>query len=274
MNPSSDPENWLADLKRIVTEVAPRVQEIADVTRWTKTTLARLPADAANLSSTGYDTAISRFGVVLEAALPSLPRYDLNALTDARSLATAASTEVFQHTFVVEKIGTPSAIKFATASRAEYHALQASQNRPNRVKALLIKIYGDSTDVCRKFEVAKRAHQNAQVGVGERSSAAMEMRTLVDVLQAELFKKARQRNAEQNLTWTQLADRLVSPETRAEAHKTMVDQGSNRARLIDSLSAVGKQRKGSGSESSLEDLWAEVLDHLYIVLGLVFPEYE
>ena len=70
------------------------------------------------------------------------------------------------------------------------------------------------------------------------------------------------------MTWEKMSLRLATGEEGGVAHKELERQRSKRSTLYTRLSDIGKDREG-GSVTNLDDIWVEVLDHLYVVLGLI-----
>lgn len=110
-----------------------------------------------------------------------------------------------------------------------------------------------------RFESAVRAYQQSRVGVGQPSGAALEMRTLLDAVQGELFERARKASGEK-MVWSTMSERLASS---ALGPDVLGSQEAVRAALCADLSTVAKQR----GVRSIENLWAQSLDHLFVVLG-------
>jgi hypothetical protein len=95
------------------------------------------------------------------------------------------------------------------------------------------------------------------------------MRTLLDGIKGDLFEKARNM-AKENMTWERMAGRLSKGKSGGPEEKELVDQESERERLIECLSKVAKDREG-GSRTDIDTLWTQILDHIYVVLTLANP---
>ena len=113
--------------------------------------------------------------------------------------------------------------------------------------------------VVSKFDLARRAYQQHELGTGEVTSAALEMRTVLDAVKGELFKRAR-KTSKENMTWEEMSARLAS---NMDSRETLLKQGKIRSTLYEDLSQVAKQR----GVRSIDSLWTQTLDHLFVVLA-------
>jgi hypothetical protein len=104
-------------------------------------------------------------------------------------------------------------------------------------------------------------------GVGERTAAALEIRTLLDEMQGFLFEKAHTQ-AKETITWNEMAKRLAKGVYAGHQYQGLITQGARHSALIDTLSRIAKDREGK-LLNSVEDIWTQTLDHIFIVLGLI-----
>lgn len=112
----------------------------------------------------------------------------------------------------------------------------------------------------------RKVYMAVRAQTGERTAAAMEIRTLLDGVKGELWERAKKWPKE-NMTWDIMADRLAVNDLTGHS-KELMTQGKIRSSLIHRLSDIGKDREG-GSATNLDYIWTEVLDHLYAILGLI-----
>ena len=95
----------------------------------------------------------------------------------------------------------------------------------------------------------------------------MSMRTLLDGVKGDLWNLARRRPKE-NMTWSRMVSRLAKGRPGGAEHVSLLREDHARSQLISALSAVGKDREGS-QDVGLVNLWNSMIDHIYVVLGLV-----
>ena len=89
----------------------------------------------------------------------------------------------------------------------------------------------------------------------------------MDGMQGDLFEKARGW-PEENVTWDEMAKRLSKGQPGGTEYQELIDQGKTRASLISRLSDIAKDRE-QGSLTNPDNVWTQILDHMYTVLGLV-----
>lgn len=148
---------------------------------------------------------------------------------------------------------------YASNALAEYRQLQESQQRPAQVRALLAaRLPG----VVARFDSARDTYQLCQSGLGDKTAAALEMRTFLDGVKGELFERAR-RHPGENMTLELALERLFSS---AATRTDIEEQLTQRPSLMEALSAMAKRRDLSKAYE-LEALWARVLDHAFVVVS-------
>jgi len=70
------------------------------------------------------------------------------------------------------------------------------------------------------------------------------------------------------MTWEKMTNRLAKGALGSTEYQTVLGQENNHLHLIDQLSNILKDREGR-SMMNLDDVWSQVLEHLFIVLTLV-----
>jgi hypothetical protein len=252
---------WLTN-HQMASEVAPAVREALDEAEWALGVLRDRPIEAINLSTLELDKEAGHALTRIESVLPQMPDYHAPLGLYVNSISTSSTSASVSYVHAVGQIGTPDALRFAKSKSDEYRKLQESHQRPQKVRSLIEDLM---PDLIGRFDTANRAIQQCRLGIGAKSSAALELRNLVDGLQGHLFAKAGplQRG---KMTWTVAAERLFGPGTTRAA--TMISQSVIRASLYGDLSDVAKDREGTNPRG-IDDLAARVLDHLFAVLSLL-----
>ena len=103
-----------------------------------------------------------------------------------------------------------------------------------------------------------------KAGTTPKTSTAVEIRTLIDGVKGDLFNLARKWQKE-NMSWEEMVERLARGEIEKQE---LLDQKKVHSSLISRLSDVLKDREG-GSITNIENIWIQVLDHLYVLLNLI-----
>ncbi|MEQ1911577.1 MAG: hypothetical protein ABMA15_22360 [Vicinamibacterales bacterium] len=252
---SNQLHTWL-DHYRSAARIAPSVQEAAEEVDWQISVLEARPTEAYSVPMTRFDER-ARFALQsVGQLLPEMPEYRPGI--DLRINSITSSTGISANNYIVEvaDLGTPSAVDWARRAQEGYQALQTAHRRHERVRELLLVRF---PLVVGRFDAAVVAYQQARLNVGHQSGAALEMRTVLDGIQGELFERARQ-NTREKMTWSVMSSRLAPGST---ADTLLRSEESNRRSLYEDLSAVAKQR----GARSIEALWSRTVDHLFVVLA-------
>lgn len=257
-------KDWL-ERHRKAQDAVPFVQMNLDITEWEIQALSNRPDEADEIPLGDLESKFGSEYDHLTRALPMMPEYDADALPTLTAVTTSGSADVFAYVTRVGSLGTPDACVYSQKYTVAYRELQAAQSRPKNVRDLLRKLGNPNT--LQRFDRALNACFAATSGTGERTAAAGEMRTLLDGVQGDLFTKARKQPSE-NMTWETMAERLSTGKPRGMAHQRLINEKNTRSSLISQLSDVLKDREGR-SPVNLDDLWSQLLDHLFIVLRLV-----
>lgn len=256
---------WLARFKK-AQGVLPPVQMHIDLTDWELDALTNSPDGAEDISIEELEEKIEGDYRFLQKALPMMPDYDFSTLTDSTSVAVSGATgESGFSGYVanVGELGTQEAIAYSRIYIDRYQELQESQFRPQVVRDLVKKL---GVQAIERFDRAFNAYIAFKSGIGERTAAALEMRTLIDGIKGDLFQRARSVPRE-NMTWKIMVQRLLKEKSGGIEENTFIAQEANRDTLINSLSDVAKDREGKSSKN-LGLLWMQTLDHIYVILTL------
>lgn len=246
---------WL-DRYRSAAGVAPVVQEAAEEVDWQIDLLEKRPTEAYNVSTAQIDERARFVCQSVGELLPQMPDYEPVIDLRINSITASSSSSANNYILQVADLGTPTAVDWARRAQDTYQALQTSHHRHDRVRELLATRF---PTVIGRLDVAVSAYQQARLDVGQQSGAALQMRTVLDAVQGELFERARS-SPNEKVTWAVMSTRLTSSATAATLLRS--EEVSRRA-LYEDLSAVAKQRRAR----SLEALWSRALDHLFVVLA-------
>jgi hypothetical protein len=239
------------------TQAAPRLQELHDQLKWQEDVLTNCPTEATSLMQSGIGNIASQNQTYLKNLIPMPPPIDPKTISVAMAIGTSGATMVYGQLTVVASLGTPTAVNYVQDYTSRYQKLQAAQDRPQAVRALIGKLNPNTLD---RFDKALAAFNHATLGIGSESAAAAVIRTLLDGVKGDLFSLARL-NPNENMSWDVMAQRL-GKSNRA----TIVREDTLRSSLYSQLSSILKDR--GGALTTLAHLWTQVLDHLFTVLSL------
>ena len=255
---------WLNRHKK-AQEAVPFVKQNIEFTEWEIEALKNKPDDSVKVPLPNLSDKLKQENIFIKKALPMVPDYDTVILGDATAVSTSSTSAVFCYVLSVGDLGTKETVEYSDKYTEKYRKLQSDYDRLDKVRTLVSKLANPNTS--KRFEQAFLAYTHSSTGIGERTSAASEIRNLLYGVKGDLFDKACNRNRE-NMTWEKMANRLSKGDSGSTEHQQVLDQQNNHSYLIDQLSNISKDREGI-SVINLDDVWTQVLDHLFIVLTLV-----
>ena len=251
--------NGLKDANRI----APEVQQQIELVQWQLEVLKNAPDEAEEIPFN--PPSAEKSYLLTKSVLPLIPKYDLGSMVNSTSGTVSSSSDYYSYVTRVGDLGTPIAFEFSGRFTGLYQNIQQTQDRQSLVKQMIEKLKNSNT--VERYDRALNAYSMCKSEVGDRTSAAMAIRTLLDGVQGTLFEKARNQPKE-NMTWEKMGGRLANIVPDSENYKELIQQEEVRSKLISRLSDIGKDREG-GAATNLEFIWTQVLDHLYVTLSLL-----
>jgi len=178
-------------------ESAPSIQQALEITEWELEALTNRPDEADEIQLGDLEARFEREYDHVAQTLPMMPEYDPGAIPTLTAVTTSGSASTYVYVTRVGGLGTQKAKDYADKYTITYRELQEAQSRPKEVEALLQKLGGSQT--LERFSSAQKACSMSKSGIGARTAAALEMRTLLDGVKGDLFEKARRRQGE-NMT--------------------------------------------------------------------------
>ncbi|MCI0527531.1 MAG: hypothetical protein L0Y56_08830 [Nitrospira sp.] len=261
-------QKWLRRVKK-AQDTVPQVQINLELVNWQIEALANPPDEASEIPLIGLSSTLDQDTNYWIGALTMIPKVDGDLIMAASAITTTGTQSIYEFVTRVGDLPTPGAIAYTEKYTTLYHQLHITQNRPEAVRSLIEKLNNPQT--LERFDEALKAYLTTKAGTEKHSTAGKEMRNLLDGVKGDLFKIARKWPKE-NMNWQVMAERLVIGEVAGMEYHELINQGPIRSSLIDRLSDILKEREG-GSFTNLDNVWTQVLDHIYITLGLIkFPD--
>lgn len=273
---SMNADNWrkLDDDERYLTEwlirfnqakdIAPHVYRVLQNVKWQKDALKNQPDEAAEIPTGDLSASIDAAHIHLMNTFPLMPEYSRVSANTTGAYSASAGSGIYNFVARVGDLGTPAAKAYSEKFTGLYRNLQVAQDRPQEVRRLVERLRQSQT--LARFDTAYKSYLEIKAG-GSRAGAAGNVRTLLDGIKGDLFEKAR-KSPKENMTWETMAGRLVAGASADEDRKQLVLKLINHQSLVNRLSEVLKDRE-AGSLTNLDDLWTQVLDHIFTVLTLV-----
>lgn len=253
---------WMHGLKD-ANAVAPEIQQQIELVRWQLEVLKNTPDEAEEISFT--PPSAEQNYLYTKSVLPLIPKYDPRSIVNSTSGTLSSSSDYYNYVTRIGDLGTPKAFEFSGKFGGLYQNIQQAQDRQSLVRQMLEKL--NDSNLIERFDKALTAYSMYKSDVGERTAAAMTIRTFLDGVQGTLFEKARNWPKE-NMTWGKMGSRIANILSNSENYKEFILQHEIRSKLYSRLSDIGKDRD-SGAATNLEFVWTQVIDHLYITFGLL-----
>lgn len=258
-------KTWLDNFSQ-AQDIVPHVQNELEKTDWEIEALSNMPDEASEIPLGNITVLFNEDLRFLNRALPMIPTFDPSTFSSSDAISTSGTASVYEYISRIGDINTPRAYEFSEHFTLKYQEIQSAQNRPNEIRKLLEKLPGKNT--LDRFDRAENIYSQFKAGVGEKTSAAMEMRNFLYGLVGDLAQFAKQWEKENTPSWEKIAERLSKNGTSGLEYQEMLRQKNVHSSLIGRLSSVGKDREGS-SVTNLNHIWTELLDHVFTILNII-----
>jgi len=254
---------WLEQNKK-AHKILPYVQKDLALTDWAIDAISSIPSSVDDRLIAILDDKFKNNYEYLTHYLPQIPDYDEKAILSVA--ATTASGYAGLYSFIdnVSNANATEAINFSEKYINEYHVLNEQYSFHSEVRKLIERLH--DLNILQRFDNAQNLYFTFLNGNIARTALAMELRTLVDGLKGYLYKKARKHPSE-NMKWEKMSERLIKNKNDDYLLSELKDQEAVFSNIKEKLSIIGKNREGTHT-SKMENIWTEVLNHIYTVLGL------
>lgn len=248
-------EKWLKRSQE-ASDIAPRVKQYLDIINWESRTISNRPSGTESISTFEVDKHADRVYGVLTTNLPMLPEINQNFNLYMGTSTVSSSSAVVSFVSSVSHLDTPESTAFASKALEEFNQIQQEYKFPNEIRLLVNGIIPDQKE---RFNAASTAYDKYISGHAELTTVALEMRTFIDGVKGELFKRARQHNNE-NMNYKLVYERLyINIENKIEVE----EQINQHSVLVGELSELAKRRK----TTEVKALWMKILNYTYILLS-------
>lgn len=256
-------DQWKSHLRK-AEDAVPDAQANIEMTKWQIDALTNLPKPSGSTLPSNILDILKRDYDFTKKAFPLIPDYDIAVAGTATANTTGAAATIYNYVASYADIGSPQATRFSNKYTDQYHKIQANQQRPDKVRQLMEAFC--STNTIQRFNTAEMAYIRAKSEVGSRREAANELRNTLYGLNGDLVELAG--TAKDNHPWQKMAAALSKGGVGSNECQEVIRQNSVRKTLDSRLANILKDR-AEGSYTNLEDVWTEVLDHIYTVLSML-----
>lgn len=257
-------KKWLAR-HRETHEIAPEVQRNLELTEWQINTIESRPLSSYEIPLPDLARTAASDYEHLMGALPMIPRFDREKIVSGSAFTSTSTASVFEYASRVGDLDEPEAKEYSNMFTVSFRDLQHSHERPKQLRWLIERLGNPGTTS--RLDRAVNSYSSYQMGTTRRTAVAIEIRNLIDGVKGDLFERARNWPTE-NMTWPTMAQRLSKGPENGPQFQELIEHERTHSSLISRLSDIAKDRE-AGSFTNLDNVWAETLEHLYAVLGLV-----
>jgi hypothetical protein len=253
-------------LKRVnnAKENIPNVQNMIDQAKLDLEAFSKMPDDGEEFIPGFVLKDYTKGNYLIKENLPLPPDYDSLSLVTTGVISTTGSTGAYTTIIYAGLVDDPFLNQWAKEYSHPYYELQVKQSRKDIVREKLQLL--NPKQVIELDESAD-AYLISKNDANERTKAATCMRNLLEHFKGDLFSCARNWPKE-NMTWEKMSSRLSIESTSKVEFETFNNQEREWGELHSQLSAVLK-KQASSELINLESLWVKLIDHLYVVLGLI-----
>jgi hypothetical protein len=198
-------DQWMKRYKK-ANEVAPKVQDLLDIIDWRIQAYENCPKEARTVFPANLFEQHRRSHTFIIGNIPMIPDYNKGDVFKAFAVGTSGATVTFSSVHRAKDLLIPESKSYSERFTIKYITLQDSQGRPKEVRDLIVKL--GSANILQRFDRALKAKDSVKIGIGERTSAAIEIRTLLEGLKGNLWQRAKNWPKE-NMTWREMAKRLA-----------------------------------------------------------------
>ncbi len=256
-------KDWLAKIKK-ANERIPDIQDMVEQTEWDVDMFSNMPDGGEEFISPRLLIDYSKGNEFLKSNLPLPPHYTIQTVNITSSVITSGSTGAYTTILLGSEVNDPFINQWSKEYSISYRKIQEKQSRFEKVNQYLKKINADRID---ELETSRNVYLATIAGVGKKIAAGIAMRNLLEHFKGDLFEKARLWPKE-NMTWKLMAGRLTVNGDESFDYEALIRQKSVWTSLHNVLSDVAKNKK-QGKDIDLESVWVKLIDHLFIVLGII-----
>jgi hypothetical protein len=254
---------WLSRIKEAQDRVSD-VQDMVERTEWEFKVFTELPDDAQEFIYPGLIDNYELGNKHLYGTLPLPPRYTATVMSGTASVTVSGSSDVYSFVSQARQIDIPDINLWSGKHIRLYKEIQETQTRFDKIKRQLGSL---SVNRVKELDVAQKSYAAAISDLGERVTAGITMRNLLEHFKGDLFEKARNRPRE-NMTWQRMTERMSIGQVGEIEYQELINQERKWNSLQQRLSEVAKGQR-HGLVADLEDIWTKLTDHLFTVLGII-----
>ena len=255
--------DWLNAVNQAKDNV-PYVQNMVDQANVDLQAFMQMPEDGEEFISPLTLKEYLKGNETIKANLPVPTMLDSDSIRLTGVISTTGSTGAYEAIITAGKVDDPELNQWSHKFRHPFYEIIQNQSR--------LEIVTEKLEVLNPERVVElndsiNAFLAFKSDIGERVRAATCMRNLIEHYRGDLFARARKWPRE-NIKWNKMALRLANNNTSGVAIDTLLNQEREWKNLHDQLSKIVHKQK-PGEFIDLESLWVKLVDHLFIVLGLI-----
>ena len=248
-------------------ERAPEIQQRIEQLGLEIKALKNRPEQADELLWDGVKDITDREFDFTMGVVPPQPRYDGWQFASWIALTTSGSSAIFDNISRLEAFDEPKAQKFSKYYTDSYRKLQQARGRIDQVRQLLVRMdHGSTID---EFELAVQSVDKYKSAVlVDRQSAANHIRNFLDSFKGALWARACSRSSAPKNGWLPKVAPVLSINPGGPEEDTLIGQEQIFEQLRKQVNEILHNRDPKHA-SNLDNIWTQVLDLAYVVLGLI-----
>lgn len=257
--------NWIGNFQNAQSAV-PIVNDMRESIDWQIDTIEKAPPALKTGIVTHVKSSIARTSVYMtDTGLPMIPEINQTLVRNTSGFCATTDTSAMGYLSGASTEFGRAVSSFVDERFSIYNRLQEARSRVDEVRRLINTLGKDG--VLQRFDRARQACNECIAGVGAATGAALEMRTLLDGVKGELMLLTRKKN-ESKVDWQTMCERLAGHDPDGSIKSALLAQEDTRKDLYGKLSSIAKDYVGSNYAPNIENLWSQVIEHLYAILTL------
>lgn len=253
-------DEW-KDRLRKAQDIAPEIIKYEEHIDWELNFFRNVPMGLNGIDTEEWKRKFHSDRGYLVKAFPMIPNYGREAAQSALSVVTSGTTQVVMTITDSANWGAADTKNQCEEHLVNYRQLQSAQDKPKDVRSLIEKLSDKS--LLQRFDNARAAYYAVKVGSDELDVVASAMRNLLYGLNGVLLKRA---NVQKS--WLQMAEKISKGGKGSIEEIELIKQENVYKKLTNQLSPIAKDRVEI-AKADIDVLWTEVIDHMFVVLGLI-----
>ena len=260
----------LLDQAKQAASIFPYLQQAYEMTYYYYNVISTMPESTPEGPKIIIFDSLSSGQQFCNANREQIQRFDQDVITSYLAFNASGSIPVYQSLSDLSTASNTEVSEWASPFITQYRDLQQKQKKTTLISSILQRI---SKPLDSEFQSALQTYKKAFSNLVGKEAAGIALRNVLEHFKGEIHSIAlkiakRTKPAVQKLKWIEMSSFLAKGgSTSFECNQLISEEGTHRS-LHDRLTMVAKNRS-TISDDDLEDIFVELIEHIYAVLNLI-----